>query len=247
MFFFFEKPSRKIKQIGTVDATINCQMTFKTFPYDVQDCLFEIVPIERTQAEYLKMTTSMVEFSTWPRQFAPTASEFEYKVSELWCPDYYLFEALKTVQQFMPLFGVLLASVQWTSSNSDRILFGWIPGLTHNIIWMHPYLLSRAIDIIYHYYLSYLNVSSLKEKTHRYIVYEVKSHVIFFHRWCLWKVILTSYNPLVGTPQLWVSSSHWADTLRNISSSTICPQVDRISQVSDNPRPKGAIFLKCDT
>ena len=83
MFFFFEKPSRKIKQIGTVDATINCQMTFKTFPYDVQDCLFEIVPIERTQAEYLKMTTSMVEFSTWPRHFAPTASEFEYKVSEL--------------------------------------------------------------------------------------------------------------------------------------------------------------------
>ena len=83
MFFFFEKPSRKIKQIGTVDATINCHMTFKTFPYDVQDCLFEIVPIERTQVEYLKMTTSMVEFSTWPRQFAPTASEFEYKVSEL--------------------------------------------------------------------------------------------------------------------------------------------------------------------
>ena len=97
------------------------------------------------------------------------------------------------------------------------------------------------------YYLSYLNVSSLKEKTHRYIVYEVKSHVIFFHRWCLWKVIHTSSNLLVGTSQSWVSSSHWADTLRNTSSSTICPQVDRLRQLSDNPRPKDAIFLKCDT
>ena len=83
MIFFFEKPSSKIKQLGTVDATINCQMTFKAFPYDEQDCLFEIVPIERTPVEYFKMTTSMVEFISWPRQFVPTASEFEYKVSRL--------------------------------------------------------------------------------------------------------------------------------------------------------------------
>ena len=80
LLLFFDKENRTVRQYGTIDVTISCIMTFRMFPYDSQDCLFEMVAMDRTKVEFLKMTTSLVEFATWPRQFSPTASEFEYKV-----------------------------------------------------------------------------------------------------------------------------------------------------------------------
>ena len=80
LLLFFDMSNNTVRQYGTVDVTINCMMTFRMFPFDVQDCFYEMVAIDRKQVEYLKMKTSLVEFAAWPRQFSPTASEFEYEV-----------------------------------------------------------------------------------------------------------------------------------------------------------------------
>ena len=77
---FFDKNKNRVYRLSTFDATINCKMTFKMFPYDSQDCFFQMVEIERTEVDHLKMSTSVVQFETWPHQFSPTVSEFEYKV-----------------------------------------------------------------------------------------------------------------------------------------------------------------------
>ena len=80
LLLFFDAAKNTVRQYGTVDVTINCIMTFRMFPYDAQDCFYEMVAIDRTQVEYLEMKTSLAEFVAWPRQFSPTASEFEYEV-----------------------------------------------------------------------------------------------------------------------------------------------------------------------
>ena len=80
LLLFFDMSNNTVRQYGTVDVTINCMMTFRMFPFDAQDCFYEMVAIDRKQVEYLKMKTSLVEFAAWPRQFSPTASEFEYEV-----------------------------------------------------------------------------------------------------------------------------------------------------------------------
>ena len=83
LLLFLDKINSTVRQYATVDVTIKCIMTFRMFPYDSQDCFYEMVAMDRTQVEYLKMTTSLVEFETWPRQFSPTASEFEYEVKAI--------------------------------------------------------------------------------------------------------------------------------------------------------------------
>ena len=83
LLLFLDKINSTVRQYASVDVTIKCIMTFRMFPYDSQDCFYEMVAMDRTPVEYLKMTTSLVQFETWPRQFSPTASEFEYEVKAI--------------------------------------------------------------------------------------------------------------------------------------------------------------------
>ena len=69
-----------IQQVVVTDVTITCPMTFTSFPFDTQNCPFEILDVERPPLDFFRMVTSEIQFSEWPRQFSPTASEFEYQV-----------------------------------------------------------------------------------------------------------------------------------------------------------------------
>ena len=72
--------TRMIQQAVVIDVTVTCPMTFRSFPFDAQNCPLEVLDVERSPVEFFRMETAMAKFSDWPHLFSPTESEFEYEV-----------------------------------------------------------------------------------------------------------------------------------------------------------------------